>query len=237
MGSNGESGKLPFIEITEESMNPSSNSWLPTAHKVRRALETNGCFLAKYNQLCPELHDKMFKLSEELFQLPTEVKLKNTSSILGFGYGSNFSFMPLVEYFGLEGGATLGATKEFTNLMWPSGNDNFCDTTYAYSKLLSELDHGVMRMVFGSYGVDNKYCDQLLNSSFYLMRFLKYRTPKVDEINLGLLPHVDKNFLGIIDTNKVPGLEIQMKDGQWITCQPSPTTPSTFLVIAGEPFQ
>jgi isopenicillin N synthase-like dioxygenase len=68
------------------------------------------------------------------------------------------------------------------------------------------------------------------------MRLMKYRTPRVDEINVGLQPHVDRNFLAVLDTNHVTGLEIETKDGQWITYKPSPST-STFLVIAGEPFQ
>ncbi|XP_071901549.1 probable 2-oxoglutarate-dependent dioxygenase AOP1 [Coffea arabica] len=236
MGSESDAqSKLPIIEFNEENLTPGTTSWLSTSGLVRQALESCGCFLVKYKKLSQELHDKMFELSKQLFQLPTEIKVQNTSNILGFGYGTNFSFMPLVEYFGIENGATLKATEEFTNLMWPAGNSSFCETAFSYSKLLSELDHGVMRMVFGSYGVE-KHLDPLIKSSFYLMRFLKYRAPKTDEINIGLHPHVDKGFLAILDTNQVTGLEIQLKHGEWITYEPS-TSPSTFLVIAGEPFQ
>lgn len=229
MGSNF----LPVIKLNEENMSRPSPAG--TSDLVRSALESYGCFLAKYDKISPELQEKMFTLSKELFRLPTEIKVQNTSSILGAGYGSNFSFMPLVEYFGIENGATLEATRDFTNLMWPAGNHSFCETAYTYSKLVSELHHGVIRMVFASYGVE-KYCEELLSSSFFLMRFLKYRPPRVDEINVGLRRHVDKTFLGILDTNHVTGLEIEMRSGEWITYEPSPST-STFLVIAGEPFQ
>lgn len=117
--------KLPIIEFNDENMTPGTSSWLSASDLVRHALESYGCFLAKYSKLSPELHDKMFELSKELFHLPTEIKVQNTSDILGFGYGTNFSFMPLVEYFGIENGATLEATKDFTNLMWPTGNESF----------------------------------------------------------------------------------------------------------------
>lgn len=94
-----------------------------------------------------------------------------------------------------------------------------------------------MRMVFDSYGVERNSDRELLSSSFFLMRFLKYRLPRDDEVNnVGLYPHVDKTFLGIVDTNHVTGLEIQMRSGEWFTYQPSPST-STFLVIAGEPLE
>lgn len=113
---------------------------------------------------------------------------------------------------------------------------NYSESAFTYSKLLAELHNGVMKMVFDSYGVE-KNREELLSSSFYLMRFLKYRTPKVDEMtNVGLHPHVDKTFLGIIDTNHVTGLEIEMRSGEWFTYEPLPST-STFLVIVGEPLQ
>lgn len=68
----------------------------------------------------------------------------------------------------------------------------------------------------------------------YLMRFIKYRSPKMNEINIGHLPHRDKSFMGIIDTNQVGGLEMQTRDGNWITFNPS--SYKTVVFIAGEPF-
>lgn len=81
--------------------------------------------------------------------------------------------------------------------------------------------------------VQRSICDPLIESSFYLLRFMKYRGARPEEINVGLQSHTDKNFLAIIDTNQVKGLEIQTKDGDWIGLDPSP---STFVVIVGEPF-
>ncbi|CAI9090073.1 OLC1v1024763C1 [Oldenlandia corymbosa var. corymbosa] len=193
-------------------------------------------FLQNTTNLPQILHHEMFKVSKDLFQQPKETKVKNTGTILGFGYGTNFPTMPLVEYISIENAATVDATNEFTNLMFPSGNDDFCDTAYTYSKLLSELDATVTRLAFSSYGVDES-CYDLINSSFYCVRFLKYRTPDPEELNVGLHPHVDKDFLGVVDTNHVSGLELQMRNGEWISYYPSPTFSSIFIVIAGEPFQ
>ncbi|XP_059638667.1 deoxypodophyllotoxin synthase-like [Cornus florida] len=91
----------------------------------------------------------------------------------------------------------------------------------------------VMQMVFQSYGVDQKHYDSQVESTSYLMRFIKYRVPKENEINTALLPHTDKLFLAIVDQDEVEGLEIQTKDGEWIGIEHSP---STFVVVAGEPF-
>ncbi|KAL2516550.1 2-oxoglutarate (2OG) and Fe(II)-dependent oxygenase superfamily protein [Forsythia ovata] len=223
--------KIPILEFSKENLNPGTNSSLSISHSVRGALESYGCFIAVYEKFTSDLHGEMFKSAKELFDLPMEAKVKNKSNFAGSGYGGNFSIMPLFEYLGIENGASLEATKNFTNIMWPDGNDSFCGTAHSYCKLLLELDHTVIQMVANSYGLENFY-NSFIESSFYLTRFMKYRVPKEDENNIGLLPHTDKNFMSIIHTNHVRGLEIETRDGEWIDLQPSPFT---FLVIAGEP--
>ncbi|OIT07889.1 PREDICTED: 2-oxoglutarate-dependent dioxygenase AOP3-like [Nicotiana attenuata] len=226
--------KLPIIEFTNENLSSGTSSWISTSQEIRRALEEYGCFAAVYKKVSPELREAMFNHCKELFQLPLETKLQNTSDVLGFGYGGNFPNMPLAEYFGIENGGTLDSTKNFAKQMWPNANvDKFCEETISYSKLIAELDDAVIQMILGSYGLE-KYYEPLKNSYMYLMRFIKYRSPKMDEINIGHLPHRDKSFMGIIDTNQVGGLEMQTRDGNWMTFHPSPY--KTVVFIAGEPF-
>ncbi|XP_022886798.1 probable 2-oxoglutarate-dependent dioxygenase AOP1 isoform X1 [Olea europaea var. sylvestris] len=230
MGSDAQS-KLPIVDFREENLIPGTNSWVSTSNLVRCALESYGCFIALYEKITLEQRNEVFKSAKELFDLPVETKVKNISNFAGSGYGGNYPIMPLFEYMGIENGANLEATKNFTSIMWPDGNDCFCGTAHSYCKLLLELDQAVMEMVINSYGVQ-KYYNPLIQSSFYLTRFMKYRVPEENEINIGLIPHTDKNFLTIIDTNRVRGLEIETRDGEWIDYQPSP---STYLVMAGEP--
>lgn len=67
----------------------------------------------------------------------------------------------------------------------------FSDTVYSYSKLITELDEMVTRMVFEDYGVE-KYHDP--KSKTYMLRIMKYREPKADEINIRCGAHVDMSF-------------------------------------------
>ncbi|KAG8379887.1 hypothetical protein BUALT_Bualt07G0136000 [Buddleja alternifolia] len=233
MGSHAQP-KLPIIEFTEKNLTTGTSSWKSTSDSVRQALESYGCFVAAYESISSEMHEAVFGLSEELFSLPKETKMKNSSDIPGFGYGANYPRMPIFEYLGIQDGGTLEAAKKFTNLMWPHGHDKFCETIYSYYKLLLELDHTVVKMVASSYGLDiYKHCDPLIQSSFYLSRFMKYHTPGENENNVGLVPHTDKSFMAIIGTNDVKGLQIETPDGEWIDFEPSP---SKYLVIVGEPF-
>lgn len=116
--------KLPVITFNTQTLNPSTDTWQSTSQAVRRALEDYGCFVVSTDKIPSDLHDTIFELSKDLFHLPLETKIKNTSDMLGFGYG-NFSSYPFWEYFSIENGDTLEANRSFTDLMFPSGNDAF----------------------------------------------------------------------------------------------------------------
>ncbi|KAI9160271.1 hypothetical protein LWI28_006734 [Acer negundo] len=76
-------------------------------------------------------------------------------------------------------------------------------------------------MVLESYGLE-KYLDEHMNSTNYLLRVMKYKGPQTSETKLGLNAHTDKNIVTILFQNQVEGLEVQTKDGQWINVKPSP---------------
>lgn len=99
-----------------------------------------------------------------------------------------------------------------------------------YSKVVAELDQTVMTMVAEVYGIRKRY-ETLLETTSYLLRFIKYRAPKSDEAGLGIVPHTDKSFTSILHQRQVKGLQIQTKDGDWIGVDPSP---SAFVVMAGD---
>ena len=104
-----------------------------------------------------------------------------------------------------------------------------------YAKLLAELDHMTKRMVFESYGVDMKRCDSFIESGNYLLRCLQYRPPRMDETDLGLQSHTDLTMQSILhQVNNVEGLEVKLKDGEWVVVDPSP---SLFVVMAGDGFK
>lgn len=117
--------QLPVIEFNNGNLKEGSISWVRTSHLVRDALETYGSFIAIYKRIPLELYEKIINISKELFELPVEIKEKNVSDGLGFGYGGKFATMPLVEYLGISNAATVEGTKDFTNLMWPAGNLDF----------------------------------------------------------------------------------------------------------------
>ncbi|KAL1551450.1 deoxypodophyllotoxin synthase-like [Salvia divinorum] len=224
--------KLPTIKFNSEKLEDgSTDSFKSTSDSVLAAMETYGCFVIDYEGMSSQLHEAMYGLSEELFRLPMETKRNHTSKLAGFGYGGNFSVMPLFEYFGIEHYRTdLESMGKFTGLFWPDGNQYFCETLHSYCNLLSDLYWTVMKMVTSSYRLERHY-SPLETASFYMTRLMRYHAPGEGKSNVGILPHRDKSFLSVIGTNEVRGLEIETRDGDWIHFEPAPTK---FIVVVGE---
>lgn len=224
--------QLPTINLGGENTNPGTSSWTSTCNNIKQALEEYGCFIAVYDKFSLDLHNKAIDVIQPMFELPTEVKARNCSNLPYHGYYKPGNPMPLLESLGIEDALMRNAVRSFTNLLWPSGNHQFCETIDQYAKKVAELEQLVLRMVFESYGVE-KYHNSHLNSTSYLLRIAKYRVPQKNEHNLGAVGHTDKNFITILHENDVNGLEVQTKDGEWLSIDSSP---QSFIVMAGEPF-
>uniref|UniRef100_A0A2N9I584 Fe2OG dioxygenase domain-containing protein n=1 Tax=Fagus sylvatica TaxID=28930 RepID=A0A2N9I584_FAGSY len=222
--------KLPVLDFSNENLKPGTSSWLSKSKEVRQALEDYGCFVVLYDKVPSDLRNDVFGALEELFDLPTEIKLKNKYEKPLNGYVGQIPKLPLHESMGIENATSLEGTQTFTNLMWPSGNDRFCARVHWYAKLAAELDQMVTRMIYESYGVE-KYYDSYIESTTYLLRVLKNRAPHGNEPNLGFVTHTDKSFTTILHQNQIDGLEVELKDGEWITVEYSP---SSFVVMAGD---
>lgn len=227
----GSQSVVPQIASIDVSMEPGSSAWLSTCRRVRLAMEEHGCFVAHYDKLSSEFRSQMFDSLQELFDLPQEIKMKNVNPKPAHGYMGKISAFPLHEGMGIEGATDLDECKKFTNLMWPEGNDRFCDVAHSYANMVAELEKLVIKMLFESYGVTKKHYEDHSKSTTYLLRFLKYRRRPVDESNVGFKGHTDKSFMSILHSNHVKGLEIRTNNGEWLSFQPSP---SSFIVIVGD---
>ncbi|KAF9612984.1 hypothetical protein IFM89_004788 [Coptis chinensis] len=224
--------RLPTIDFSNVDLKPGTIVWNSVKLQVKEALEEFGCFEAVYHQVPAELHKALFSSLEELFDLPLQTKFQNRSSKPFHGYVGQYPMVPLYESMGIEDAPALEIAENFTNMMWPEGNANFCKTVYSYSKQVTELDQVVRRMVLESLGVE-KYYDEHVESTTYLLRVMKYKGPQTNETKLGLNSHTDKNIVTILSQNQVHGLEVQTKDGEWIDVKVSP---NSFVVMIGDSF-
>ncbi|KAJ1392152.1 Oxoglutarate/iron-dependent dioxygenase [Sesbania bispinosa] len=235
MGSHSQTGcDFAVVDFTDEKLKPGSQTWASTCQLIRSALEDHGFFYALCDKVSVELHNSVFTLMEQLFDLPLETKMQKTSDKPFHGYYGQISRVPLYESLGITDPLTIQGVQNFTKLMWPSGYDHFRETLSLYAKLVVELDQMTKRMVFEAYGVDQRQCDSFLESTNYMLRSFKYRLPGKDENNLGLHAHTDTSFFTILHQNNVIGLQTKLKTGEWIHTDPSPFM---FLIMAGDAFK
>nr|KJB70551.1 hypothetical protein B456_011G079100 [Gossypium raimondii] len=222
---------LPILDFSDAELKPGTDSWLVACKKVTHALEQYGCFIIEYDKFPLQLHNQVFSLLEELFLLPTETKMKNRYEKPLNGYVGQIPKLPLHESLGIDNATSVEGTRFFTNLMWPQGNDRFCEYISKYAKVAAELDQMVTRMIFESYGVA-RYHDAYTDATTYLLRLLKNRAPQQSEPTLGFITHTDKSFTTILHQNQVNALEVETRDGNRIKVDFS--SPSSFVVIAGD---
>ncbi|XP_061360209.1 2-oxoglutarate-dependent dioxygenase AOP3-like [Gastrolobium bilobum] len=229
MGTQNQS-QLPLIDFTSENLKPGTDTWVSSCQLVRSALEDHGCFLAFYDKVDSEIYNSVYSAMEKLFDLSTETKGKKTTEKPIFSYAPPRSEVPLYESVGIMNPLNIEDCQKFTYIMWPEGNDHFCESVNSYAKQLVELDHIAKRMLFESYGLERKKFESSLESADYVLRGYKYKIPQVGESNLGVIPHSDKTFFTILN-QKVEGLEAKLKDGEWFEVGVSP---SLYLVMAGD---
>ncbi|KAL3506053.1 hypothetical protein ACH5RR_031435 [Cinchona calisaya] len=224
--------KLPIIDFSDQELKPGTPSWNSLKVQVQEALEEYGCFEASFNKIPLQLRKSFLDSIQELFDLPLQTKTKSISNKAFYGYLGQHPQFPLLESMVINDPNIPEMVEGFVQTLWPQGNPNLSKIIQAYSQQLSELDQMVRIMVLESLGIE-KYMDEHLNSTTYLVRVLKYKTPKIDEPKVGMPPHKDKNIVSILHASEVPGLQVETKDGQWIRVKPSP---DSFIVLIGESF-
>ncbi|KAF5466676.1 hypothetical protein F2P56_016582 [Juglans regia] len=233
MGSESADLKLPAIDFSNpDDLKPGSPEWESLKGQVRQALEEYGCFEAFFHKVPLELRKALLGATDELFDLPLQTKLRNVSKKPYHGYVGQYPMVPLYESMGIDDANISEKVESVANVLWPEGKPSFCNTIQSFSEQLSELDRIVRRMILESLGAE-KYLDEHMGSTNYLLRVMKYTGPQTTETNkkLGLTAHTDKNIVTILYQNEVDGLEVKTKNGEWINVKP---TPDSFIVMIGD---
>ncbi|KAG4125040.1 hypothetical protein ERO13_D10G073100v2 [Gossypium hirsutum] len=222
--------KLPVIDFSKPDLKPGSNEWDLVKGQVQQALQEYGCFEALFDKIPLHLREAIFGSLQELFDLPLQAKIRNVSNKPYHGYVGQYPQVPLYESMGVDDANITEKVEALTTTLWPQGNSSFSNTIQSFSEQLSELDQIVRRMILESFDLE-KYMDEHMGSTNYLLRVMKYKGPKTTETKLGLHSHTDKNIVTILYQNEVDGLEVLSKEGEWINVKPSK---QSFTVMIGE---
>lgn len=218
---------LPIIDFSKQEVECDS-----LKGQVRTAVEEFGAFEALFDPDV-DLRKAIFGAFEEVFNLPLETKQLNVcKNTLGY-IGQNPN-IPLYESLAVEEANILEKVDQgFTNVLWPEGKPALSKTILSFAKQVAKLDETIRRMILESFGLE-KYMDEHLTSTIYILRGFKYRSPQTTEPISGIPPHQDTGLLTILcQVNEVDGLGVRTKDGEWIDVKLSP---NSFIVLLGESF-
>ncbi|XVE71619.1 hypothetical protein DITRI_Ditri10aG0165700 [Diplodiscus trichospermus] len=226
--------QIPVIELPTGSpdLERGTQGWHHLCKSVREACEKYGCFEVVYEKVPRKLREEMFSLLRELVEVPLERKEKNVNPKPYHSYFGPCNQVCLYEGFGIDDASNYDSVKSFAELMWPDGYDHFCQTVNGMVKQLEELNHIIWSMIFDSYGLGGK--SKSLISYYMLLRMMKYMAPTQGEYKSGLLAHSDKPASSIICEDGISGLEIEIKDRDWVKVSPSP---NSFIFVVGDPLK
>lgn len=77
--------RIPIIDFSHPGLRPGSPEWESIKLQVQKALEEYGCFEAVFFKVS-SVRKALFGALEELFDLPLETKVKNSSKKPFHGY-------------------------------------------------------------------------------------------------------------------------------------------------------
>ena len=115
---------LPLIDFTDENLKPGTDAWVSACQVVRSAFEDHGGFLALY-KVNPVLYNSVFSAMEQLFDLPLEAKMQQTTDKPIYSYAGQRPDIPLYESLAIDNPVSAKDCQKYTTTMWPQGNDHF----------------------------------------------------------------------------------------------------------------
>ncbi|WOG87734.1 hypothetical protein DCAR_0206965 [Daucus carota subsp. sativus] len=195
--------------------------------KLVQVCEEWGCFrLVNYQHILSDtLMSEMKSVVKSLFDLPLEIKRRNSDAIAGSGYWAPSEKNPLYEAFGLYVSSQQDVDAFCSQL---NASSDQRETLTKYAKAVHEL----------FVEISGKLADGLGISSFaidgwpFQFRINKYRFAQETVGSSGVQIHTDSGFLTILqDDESVGGLEVMDKSGAFVPVDP---WPSTLLVNLGD---
>ncbi|CAI9114067.1 OLC1v1014686C1 [Oldenlandia corymbosa var. corymbosa] len=202
-----------------------------------------GVFQVKNHGFPKSLLQEMESLSQKLFSLPMQQKLKAARSIDGFsGYGVApiSSFFPKVMW--SEGFTIIGSPLEHARRLWPQDHSTFCDVIEEFEKEMKKLAMNLMWLIFGSLGIkegdiewagpkDGNHNPEGGSAAIQLNSYPA--CPEPDRA-MGLAAHTDSTILTILHQNNTSGLQVHREGTGWVTVPP---LPGALVVNAGDLLQ
>lgn len=197
--------------------------------EFKRCCEVWGCFRLTNHGISDQLMGRVEILSRDVFKLPAETKEKRVSPLSIASYVKGGPKTPFYESIGI--GPDFEGIEEFSDLMWPHGNQHFCEVMREYFERMKELSDGIHKIILANLGVSNYYASHFEHCKRWL-RINKYEAT-CDEVSGSITfpAHTDGTSITILREDEVGGLQVLSQAGNWLEVKPSP---NSFIIILGD---
>ncbi|KAJ0966674.1 hypothetical protein J5N97_023591 [Dioscorea zingiberensis] len=218
-----ETLQLPLLDI--------SHPLLPSSLlSLSQACMEWGFFLIINHGISKELYGRLHTLSNEVFSLPLDIKLKlgPLSSIRT--YTPRFIASPFFESLRVSGPNYLASAMSSSDVLFEPSNTELCDALEEYGTKMMELSKRIIAVLLKCLGdgFDTKYYDDEFSKCHGYMRINNYCPPdymiNTEEVE-GLGMHTDMSCITILYQDEIGGLQVRSRGGQyWMDIVPSEGT-------------
>ncbi|GAA0186860.1 oxygenase [Lithospermum erythrorhizon] len=215
--------QLPTFDVSKP-LNPQSLSCLNAACKEW------GFFQIINHGISKDVCDKIRTLTNNLFCLPSDIKLKLGPSSCLKTYTPHFIASPFFESLRVSGPDFATSAKSSQDVLVGPDDSEFGVTMQEYGNRMTELSKSILKCVLMSLGEEvmtTDYDSEFKNCHGY-MRINKYSPPLIlksedgddEEEAEGLGKHTDMSCITIVFQDELGGLQVRSKDGKWMDIAP-----------------
>ncbi|XP_030932713.1 gibberellin 20-oxidase-like protein [Quercus lobata] len=222
--------ELPILDISQP-LNPSFLSSLAEACKKW------GFFHIINHGISKDLFSKLYLLSNDLFNLPSDTKLKLGPFSSIKTYTPHFIASPYFESLRVSGPNFLDSAQSSVNALFVQQNSEFSEILQEYGRKMEELSKNIIKVLLMSLKVGfgkKDYESEFKNCQGY-MRINNYSPPESLEVEVeGLGMHTDMSCVTIVYQDEIGGLQVKSKEGKWMDIRPCE---GTLVVNIGDMLQ
>ncbi|XWS60116.1 hypothetical protein CRYUN_Cryun07bG0006800 [Craigia yunnanensis] len=213
--------ELPVFDVSQP-LSPSSLSSLSLACREW------GFFRITNHGVPKDLFRKLYSLSNHLFSLPNESKLKvgPTSSLKT--YIPHFIASPFYESLLVSGPDFFVSAQSSVDVLFNQPNSEFSEILNEYGNMMTKLSKDIVKAVLKSLGEDfeKKFVESEFRNCHGYLRISNYTPPKImkeQEVE-GLGMHTDMSCVTIVYQDEIGGLQVRSKEGKWMDINPCEET-------------
>lgn len=230
---------IPIIDIATliDGSDP-----LKVAKEIGYVCKNIGFLYIKNHGVDTQLIKEAYVQAEAFFKLPLEQKqqlniINSGQTLRGYipMYGENVDPENTRDFkecfdFGLDEEIV---SPFFGPNQMPAKPIAFKDTFERYYKAMMTLSRQLIRAIALSLNLPADYFEALQQAPITIQRLLHYppQEGKVTQEEIGIGAHTDYGFLTILSQDSIGGLQVQNREGEWVS---APPIEDTFIVNIGD---